>query len=106
MEAINKDAYFIKLKYHFYGQRLVSSYKNMRFIIHRKPLINIFDHPEEKDNPDAKIYGACWPEPFCYEATDPQLIESVEYPFTDEGIEKLREWLNDKYEKEYKNKLS
>ena len=36
-----------------------------------------------------------WPEPYCYEATDPSLITVKEFPFDEDGYNGLIQYLND-----------
>ena len=55
-------------------------------------------------NPDAKIVGKVWPEPNSLAKTKPELVITGEFPFTDEGIEELRKWINDQYDvNDFKN---
>ncbi len=46
-----------------------------------------------------------WPEPFCFEATDPELIVSAEFPFSEEGISQALVWLNEQHEDPERKKL-
>ena len=99
MEIIKEGEYYITLNYYWYGVTYYGSYKNMRFMIKREPSANLFYNSEERNNTDAKIVGKVWPEPFCLEKTKPELVITEENPFTEEGIEELRQWINNQYDK-------
>ena len=104
MEIIKESDYFIQQNYYWYGVTYFGSYKNMRYMIKREPSANLFYNSDERKNPDAKIIGKVWPEPNSLAKTKPELVITGEFPFTDEGIEELRKWINDQYDvNDFKN---
>lgn len=36
----------------------------------------------------------CWPEPYCYDATEETLKEEIFFSFDEKGVEEARQWLN------------
>ena len=102
--------YFVNnIVYYYYGLQYTGSYsKNRdvvgkRFRIARDPLVNLFtkEHEKEKDDPNARIIAQVWPGEFCYEVTKRERVESIisaEFPFTAEGLEQARCWINRKLE--------
>ncbi len=41
-----------------------------------------------------------WPEPFCYEKTPAEVKTVQDFPFTEDGVESARQWLNERREGE------
>lgn len=41
-----------------------------------------------------------WPEPFCFEKTPEEKKESVQFDYSEEGLDAAYEWLCQKYKKE------
>lgn len=39
-----------------------------------------------------------WPEPFCFEATNDNLKQSSEFPFSEEGLCQAIEWINENHD--------
>ncbi len=53
----------------------------------------------EKDaasNSEPELLCTVWPEPYSYAATDPSLREEGRFPFSEEGLEEARKWMNDR----------
>ena len=98
MEIIKPGDYFIQINYYWYGVTYTGSYDHMRYLIKREPSANLFYNSDERNNPDARMIAMVWPEPFTIEKTKPDLIMTEEFPFTDEGIEQLRQWINSQYD--------
>ena len=70
-------------KEHFSGS---DSSKNLRYRVKRIV-------PETGDA-DPVFRATIWPEPYCYEATDPALFITHEEPFSEEGLCALVDWMN------------
>jgi hypothetical protein len=75
------------------GKPFTGSLDGMRYRIIR-------EKAEDEDDTD-KFRVDTWPEPLCFEATDPQRITVQRFPFTQDGYEDVIEYLNDKWD-EYK----
>lgn len=41
-----------------------------------------------------------WPEPFCYERTPAEVKTVQDFPFTEDGVESARQWLNERQQSE------
>ena len=70
------------------GRPFTGSLEGMRYRI-------IKQAAEDEDDTD-KFRVDTWPEPLCYEATDPQKITSQLFAFTEEGYEDVIAYLNEK----------
>lgn len=46
------------------------------------------------------LKASVWPEPFCYEKTAEEKIETKEFPYSEEGLDEVYEWLCGKYDEE------
>lgn len=106
MEAIKHGSYYINnLIYFWHGEAYTGSFKGMRFQIHRYPMLNLFEKGMENErfNPDAKIVGHVWPEPYCFEAVPQNEVITKSYGFTEEGLEALRNWINMMYATKFKD---
>ena len=100
-EAIKSSDYFADhIKYYWHGFAYTGSFKGMRFRIHRDPMIDLYKKENEQFqyDPNARIVAHVYPDERCFEKTDPRFISSVRYPFTDEGLEMVRAWVNLNYE--------
>ena len=74
-----------------------NSAKGLRFrIVQEKRELPLPEGAEEGAKPETEKYFSVsiWPEPFCYEATDPSLIKKTEFPFTKDGYDAVLEHLN------------
>ena len=110
MEIINKKDYWINnIKYYYYESNTgySGSYKGMRYRIstnwgEQGLEINLFDKKKADEYLDRTILViSCFPEPFSYDYTRKnryEVISTIELPFTDEGLEEARQWINNKYD--------
>ena len=98
MEIIKAGDYFIQINYYWYGVTYTGSYNHRRYLIKREPSANLFYNADERKNENAKMIGKVWPEPYSIDKTPPDKIISAEFPFTDDGIEQLRQWINEQYD--------
>lgn len=70
------------------GKPFTGSLKGMRYRIIKSPA-------ENEDDTD-KFRVDTWPEPLCYEATDPEKITVQFFAFSQEGYEDVIAYLNEK----------
>ncbi len=63
------------------------SYCGMRFRIEK--------HTQEDET---VLLATYWPGPYCFSATDPELMSRQTFPYSPEGIDAVCEWLNQSYE--------
>lgn len=68
---------------------LKASYEGMRYQVER------FGSDEE-----SCLRASVWPEPFCYEKTPKEKIEVKEFPYSEEGLDEVYEWLCGEYEEQ------
>ncbi|HAB93320.1 MAG TPA: hypothetical protein DCF49_00915 [Lachnospiraceae bacterium] len=92
MKIDPKELYSIG--FYEYGEALYGSCGGMRYRVAIDPLKNVHYTPPDKRDP-AVLLAKIWPEPFSYGATDPSLIKSREFPFSEKGLEEAVEWLNE-----------
>ena len=84
------------MNFYSYGQPFAGSFKGMRYRI-------IMEKRETgKDKDDKPVFEkyfmtAVWPEPYSYEATEPEKISKKEFPFTAEGYDDLIKYLNERH---------
>ncbi len=73
----------------FYNKRAVlkASFGGMRYQVEQ------FLEGEEK-----VLKATIWPEPFCFEKTPEEQKESERFPYSEEGLDAVYEWLCRKYE--------
>ncbi len=68
----------------------------MRYRISRSPLENVvFNHDPHK-NDEALFEVIIWRGPFNFDTTKEEK-ETITFPFTEEGLEDVIKWLDDKY---------
>ena len=46
------------------------------------------------------LLAAIWPEPYCYEKTAEEKRREREFPYSEEGLDQIYEWLCETYEQE------
>ena len=84
------------MNFYSYGQPFTGSFKGMRYRI-------IMEKRETgKDKDDKPVFEKyfmteVWPEPYSYEATEPEKISKKEFPFTAEGYDDLIKYLNERH---------
>ena len=62
------------------------SYKGLRYMLHQEVV-------EE----DKKLQIFIWPEPLCFGSTDPSLIISKMFDFSEDGFKEGIDWMNEMY---------
>ena len=70
------------------------SYQGMRFLMRM-----------EKGDEDTKLHVCCWEETYSYEATKDEDKVEAEFEFSEDGIKRAVDWLNDRWKEhqdEYK----
>lgn len=72
----------------FYG-----SYKNMHYRIKKT------SKETEEETKDIFLV-TYWPGPLCLSSTDDELKQEAEFPFSEEGINQVADFLNEQYEKQ------
>ena len=72
------------------------SFGNMRYRLCKK-VKEIFDG-EEKTGEEVYLEVAVYPDDFCFEKTNPELIEYTSYSFDDSGIDLAMSYLDKKQE--------
>lgn len=85
----------LSLNYYTYGQAFTGSEKGMRY--------RVVIQKEEKDEEgnvtkEKGLVASVWPEPFSYDQTPGEQIETKIFEFSEEGRENLVNWLNERYE--------
>ena len=109
MEIIQKTDYWVNnIKYYYYEANTgySGSYKGMRYRIstnwgEQGLAIDLFDTKNAGYLEKTTLIVNSWPEPFCYDYTRKnryEVISTIELPFTDEGLETARQWINNKYD--------
>ena len=79
------------LRLSFYKKTHYSgSFKGMRYRIERR---------EEETGEEKKVFFRAWiyPEPYSFEATDDAKKEYKDFPFTEEAIDDIKDWLDESY---------
>ena len=88
-------------------EKFTGSSEGMRYRIEKK--ITMVPNPEAEkteENPEPEkeavtLLATTWPEPFAYDHTPENVKCSTEYPFTEDGLEQARCWLNAEKNKDW-----
>ena len=83
------------ISFYEYGEAYYGSGEGTRFRVAREPLENVHYTPPDKRG-EAVLKASVWPEPYSYASTDSALIEDRTFPFSQEGLEAVLNWLNQK----------
>lgn len=76
------------LALNFYKKEpFTGSYKGMRYRIART-----------EGEGGASLTAVCWPEPFNYEKTPEEQKIQADFPFSEEGLVRIADWLNERYQ--------
>lgn len=77
----------------FYRKKAVlnASYQGMRYQVRRKTWM---EGEEEK----SCLLATVWPEPYCYDKTPEEKREAREFPYEEESLDQVYEWLCERYE--------
>lgn len=75
----------------FYNKKAVlkASFRGMRYQVEQ------FLESEESDK---TLRATVWPEPFCFEKTADEKKTVQEFPYTEEGLDQVYDWLCQTYE--------
>lgn len=81
----------------FYRKKamLNASYQGMRYRIWRGSRI-----AEGEEEEQDCLLAAIWPEPYCYEKTLEEKRQEREFPYSEEGLDQIYEWLCESYEQD------
>lgn len=71
----------------------IGSYKNMHYRIKK------VTKESEEGNTDVFLL-TYWPGPLCLDKTDDELKQEMEFPFGEEGLVSIADYLNEQYEKQ------
>lgn len=79
----------------FYRKNAVlnASYRGMRYQVRRMT-------QEEGGETNDCLVATVWPEPYCYEKTAEEKKESRKFPYEEESLDKIYEWLCERYEQD------
>ena len=74
----------------FYRKKavLTASYRGMRYRIWKES--RTAEGAEEEHD---CLLAAIWPEPYCYEKTPEEKRQEREFPYSEEGLDQIYEWL-------------
>ena len=104
MEIIKNGDYFAKsIMFYYYPESFSGSFRGLRYQLgmNWEPKIDLYDEKNAAYLEKTVLVANVWPEPFCFAYTRdhiPNLIDTKEFPFTDEGLEEARQWINNKYD--------
>ena len=108
MEIIKSSEYFVKtIKYYYYPESFSGSFRGLRYRLGQNwtPEIDLFDEKNAEYLEKTVLVVSVWPEPFCYSYTkknNPEVIDTMEFDFTDKGLEQARLWICSKYDERRK----
>ena len=83
------------LNHYRYGEAFFGSFRGMRYRLAADPFKRL--RPGESTE-GMQLIATVWPEPWSYAGTDPSLMVSEHFDFSEEGYERSVAWLNDQYE--------
>ncbi|MCR5654209.1 MAG: hypothetical protein K6G07_01005 [Lachnospiraceae bacterium] len=96
--VVTTDDLYI-LGHYEYGEAFFGSVSGMNYRVERDPFKNVkFAKPEEKAGAHLKVY--IWPGPRNFATTDPSLIETKLFDFSDEGKAEAAAYISETYEKD------
>ena len=92
MEITSKD--ILPFQFYTYKQPFSGSCQGMRYRIVRG------EAPSEEEAPKLIPYffASVWKEPYAYDHTPEEEIETRRFPFDEEGYQQVLAWLNEKKE--------
>ncbi|MBR0172923.1 MAG: hypothetical protein IJQ21_09040 [Lachnospiraceae bacterium] len=83
------------LSHYLYGEAYFGSCRGMRYRVAREPLENVSREGMDKAA-EGMLMASVWPEPYAYAKTDRSLIRDERFPFSEEGMDALCAWLNER----------
>ena len=90
---IEKEEFF-GLNHYRYGEAYFGSYQGMRYRLAADP----FKRLKPMEPPDGlQLLATVWPEPWSYAASKEEERQSMEFPFSEEGLADAVKWFNDTY---------
>ncbi len=95
----------------FYKKKAVhkASYRGMRYQIRmvERPVDNEKNDPASHENEEntevemvKKLEAYIWPEPFCFEKTPDDKKITMDFDFSEDGLDKVYEWICENYDKD------
>jgi hypothetical protein len=79
--------------YDYKNSKFTGSLQGMRYQIRRYP-----DKAEDKDNANAVFQVSIWPGPYNFASTADEKKTITTFPFTEESLDAITDYLNDAYE--------
>ena len=84
------------LSHYLYGEAYFGSFRGMRYRVAREPLENVTGRGADIAEDGGELKASVWPEPYAYAKTDRGLIRDALFAFSEEGMEQLCAWLNER----------
>ena len=88
-----KDLYH--LVHYLYGVPYTGNLQGMRYYVAREPLANVFF---DKERGPATLKVKVWRGPKSYDNTPEEEMDCVEFPFEEESLAQIADYLNRMYE--------
>ena len=86
-----KKEQILSLEYYNYGGIFTGSFQGMRYRVEKV-----------KEGEKAVFVVSVWKEPYSYDATSHEYMKVEKFSFSNEGAQKVVDWLNLLYEEKYK----
>ena len=84
------------LSHYLYGEAYFGSFRGMRYRVAREPLENVSGKVSDIADAGGELMASVWPEPYAYAKTDQSLIRDERFAFSEDGMEQLCAWLNER----------
>jgi len=84
----SRKSLYDKQEFYPKGAILKASFQGMRYQVEKW----------QKDNEEECFRAAIWPEPFCFEKTPEENKTYAYFPYTEEGLDDVYDWLCTQYD--------
>ena len=84
----SRKSLYDKQEFYRKGAILKASFQGMRYQVEKW----------QKDNEEECFRAAIWPEPFCFEKTPEENKTYAYFPYTEEGLDDVYDWLCTQYD--------
>ncbi len=81
--------------------RFTGSYQGMRYLLQKQEREAEAAHDEKPAKLQAVLEAVIWPEPYSFEATEPDKKHGRDFAFSGDGLWEAVDWLNQEYEAGY-----
>lgn len=88
-----KKGDLLNIGYYDYGSYFTGSLKGLRFRLGRDPLEKVNFIPKDERG-EAKLKLTVWPEPFSFDHTADDKKRDCYFEYSNEGLERIAEFLN------------